>query len=157
MGVYRRASLDSPRIGKKTSVVWNFFKSLPHDNGISRAVCLLCKVIFKNPGGSTTGMRGHLERKHPGVIDRLLLPVKIEKTEPKRSNSPPPPHLSIENGAIATVGETEMYEQDSSSVMIENDHDQGTPVAANTRRKKRILPGPPPEVYSETNEDDLTK
>ncbi|CAG7709894.1 unnamed protein product [Allacma fusca] len=57
------------RHGKKTSEVWNYFSPMAQVKGENpTSLCNICGVVFKCPGGSTTGMRGHLERKHPGLL-----------------------------------------------------------------------------------------
>ena len=64
-----RQQLQQTRQGKKTSEVWNYFVRLEQVKGENpTSLCNICGVVFKCPGGSTTGMRGHLERKHPGLL-----------------------------------------------------------------------------------------
>lgn len=46
-------------------MVWLFFNSIsPLPDGHNRARCLYCNQIVLSLKGSTTGMLGHLERKH---------------------------------------------------------------------------------------------
>ncbi|CAL8129864.1 unnamed protein product [Orchesella dallaii] len=140
-----------PRVGKKTSVVWYYFESIGHENGVSRGQCRMCFVIFKNPGGSTTGMRSHLDRRHTGCVELVLNEPESEsktqiaesyilehciagpdgvlkrevkqdiKDEKGEPTSPPPPPLSVEGGAIGEVGETEIFEGDFESDNNEED------------------------------------
>lgn len=127
-------------------------------------------------------MRGHLERKHPGAIERVLtdsyantrhrasLPATTTaKTEFKTDNdhdhdrseggTPPPPHLSAEYTTSSVVGETEIFEQES--IILEDGielEDTAIAIASTSRRTKpHILPGPPPKVYSDSEADEITR
>ncbi|ODN00292.1 Zinc finger BED domain-containing protein 1 [Orchesella cincta] len=190
------------RVGRKTSVVWFYFKELPREGTMSKSQCRLCGMVFKLPCGSTTGMRGHLDRKHPGSLDQVLIVADISckrenadrfvaehanfvqpEQPPQAAHRPanrrgrrpvetPPPTLPIEKienagavtaavgGAIAEVGETEIFEEDDSLTDPEADYDckeHDVSSSGGSIKNHVLMPGPPPEAYSILESEEATK
>ncbi len=65
------------KIAKRNTFLWEYFKYTENLDVVRCTANASCKALIKRPQGSTSGMRAHLEKRHP--VQFLAYVAKTEQ------------------------------------------------------------------------------